>query len=105
LLGEPSGEERDSRSIPTSFERCALFSIVRALWPQSAPAEWVKCKFDDYRNLVNPKIVLFARPYREGLQRLAAGSGYFGVVDKMSHWFRSDLTNGSIFSFSIPRRF
>jgi Ala-tRNA(Pro) deacylase len=34
--------------------------------------ETIRMKFDDYRRLVNPIMVQFARPYREGIQRLAA---------------------------------
>jgi Ala-tRNA(Pro) deacylase len=34
--------------------------------------ETIRMRFDDYKRLVNPLILHFAQPYREGLQRLAA---------------------------------
>jgi Ala-tRNA(Pro) deacylase len=34
--------------------------------------ETIRMKFDDYKKLVNPRMVHFAQPYREGMQRLAA---------------------------------
>jgi Ala-tRNA(Pro) deacylase len=34
--------------------------------------ETVRMAFDDYKRLVNPQMVHFAQPYREGVQRLAA---------------------------------
>jgi Ala-tRNA(Pro) deacylase len=34
--------------------------------------ETIRMRFDDYKRLVNPRIIHFAQPYREGLQRLAA---------------------------------
>jgi Ala-tRNA(Pro) deacylase len=34
--------------------------------------ETIRMKFDDYKKLVNPTMLHFAQPYREGVQRLAA---------------------------------
>jgi len=34
--------------------------------------ETIRMKFADYKKLVNPKMLHFAQPYREGVQRLAA---------------------------------
>ena len=34
--------------------------------------ETIRMRFDDYNRLVRPKVVHFAQPYNEGLQRLAA---------------------------------
>jgi len=34
--------------------------------------ETIRMKFTDYKKVVNPKMLHFAQPYREGVQRLAA---------------------------------
>jgi len=34
--------------------------------------ETIRMRFDDYKRLANPKMVHFAKPYRSGVQRLAA---------------------------------
>ena len=34
--------------------------------------ETIRMRVDDYKRLVNPTMVHFAQPYREGVQRLAA---------------------------------
>jgi Ala-tRNA(Pro) deacylase len=34
--------------------------------------ETIRMRFDDYKRLVNPKMLDFAQPYRSGVQRLAA---------------------------------
>jgi Ala-tRNA(Pro) deacylase len=34
--------------------------------------ETIRMRFDDYKRLVNPKMVHFAQPYEKGLQRIAA---------------------------------
>jgi Ala-tRNA(Pro) deacylase len=34
--------------------------------------ETIRMRFDDYKQLVNPKMIQFAQPYQSGVERMAA---------------------------------